>query len=80
MSIETRIRCDRCGQQVEAGGSVLTLEAGSAPPRWPTRPDSGRPAIDLCEACLGALLQWLGQGPRQAGQDPARPARRGDLS
>lgn len=53
--VEQRITCDRCGETIKADRTLLTPECG------PLR-ESGRPPIDLCPDCAGALLDWLGAG------------------
>ena len=63
---ETRCLCDRCGRLIESGRALLVIEAGPRPPSWPTRPASGRTAIDLCGPCLEDLASWFRRPPEAA--------------
>jgi hypothetical protein len=60
------VHCDRCGVKIEEGRGLIVIEAGPAPPIWPTDPASGRAALDLCRPCLDGLTAWLREavGPR----------------
>src|SRR5262249_10171940 len=62
---------DRCSRPIETGRAVLTIEAGSIPPPWPTSSATGRPTVDLCGACLGALTAWLAAGVAEYASTPA---------
>jgi hypothetical protein len=62
--------CDRCGETIEAGRALVVVQAGNAPPSWPTDPESGRPSADLCPGCLADLTGWLAT-PRPSG--PSAP-------
>jgi hypothetical protein len=52
------IRCDRCGETIDAGRTLEVIQAGPTPPAWPTDPETGRPAHDLCGPCLDGLSAW----------------------
>ena len=51
---KTTIWCDLCRQPIEADRHLLRVESGSLRDR--------RPEIDLCRACLAAMLAWLEKG------------------
>ena len=55
----TSYTCDRCTLSIAVGRSVLTLEAGPTPPTWPSHPETGRPSLDLCAACMADLNTWI---------------------
>ena len=55
----TTYTCDRCSLSITVGRTVLTVEAGSTPPSWPTRTESGRPTLDLCHECMDDLNTWI---------------------
>ena len=74
------IGCDRCsGPVADGAGGALVMVGGTRPPSWPTALESGRPALDLCAACLAELTSWLRHPvdaePRAA---PAQRATQGD--
>jgi hypothetical protein len=52
MSVETRIMCDRCGDIVLEGRTVLRVETG---------PLSHQDATDLCQTCTDAWRTWMRQ-------------------
>ena len=67
----TTYTCDRCGSALDAARAVVTVQAGATPPAWPTDPETGRPALELCARCLDELSTWLRPGPpRQAAREP----------
>lgn len=47
--------CDRCGQVILEGGSVVDVTAGELRKAAPSR-------IDLCLDCAGGFVDWLWQG------------------
>jgi hypothetical protein len=55
---------DRCGDRIDSGRVVLTVDAGTSPPNWPTSVGTGRPSLDLCPRCLDALAAWLSSPAR----------------
>ena len=73
------IGCDRCSGPIVDGGAVLAAVSGPRSLPWPTALESGRPALDLCAACLAELTSWLRHPvdaePRAA---PAQRATQGD--
>jgi hypothetical protein len=62
------IRCDRCGAEIDAGRALSAVQAGATPPAWPMDPHTGRPALDLCSACLDGLDLWLRRTSEVAGK------------
>lgn len=48
----TEVRCDRCHEVIEAGGSVLAPEAGAIRRRRTT-------PFDLCGECSRGFIAWL---------------------
>jgi hypothetical protein len=59
MTATLTMNCYKCGDRIETGRAVLTVQTGPNRAGWPTATDSGRPAVDLCGACLDALAAWL---------------------
>ena len=49
-----RTTCDKCREQIEAGGSVLTVAFGALAARL-------HEPLDLCPQCSGAFVEWLSQ-------------------
>lgn len=61
----TRVTCDKCGVEIQSGGSVLVVTAGSLRNRF------SEPA-DLCGPCGSALVEWLANGPAEAAPKPSK--------
>jgi hypothetical protein len=59
----TAYACDRCREPIGAGRAAVAVTVGPRPPGWPTDPETGRPAADLCGPCLDALSAWLSDRP-----------------
>jgi hypothetical protein len=68
MTAVLSVTCDRCGRLVDSGRTVVTIEAGTSPPSWPTSVATGHPSLDLCPRGLDALVAWLAS-PRQDRQN-----------
>ena len=51
--------CDRCLQPIAVGRTMVIVEAGSTPATWPSHPETGRPALDLCTRCMTDLTKWI---------------------
>jgi hypothetical protein len=64
MSVECIVRCDRCSAVLDRDRNALRVESGPGRHRLPE-------GLDLCPACLDALLFWLAAGHATAGT-PAR--------
>ncbi len=69
--------CDRCGTEILSGRAVVVVQAGAAPPSWPTDHENGRPALDLCPPCLDALTRWLHDPAARAVESRGTVARTG---
>jgi hypothetical protein len=64
MSRSVTIRCDHCGDQITAGGSVVEVTAGGL------RQQVTAP-WDLCTSCAGLLVEFF--SCRWQVQEPAAP-------
>jgi hypothetical protein len=68
MTVST-ISCDRCGVEISADRTLLTVETG------PLR--SKRPTVDFCRDCAVAFFSWIDAGVpkprRRAGAAPNDP-------
>jgi hypothetical protein len=47
------IRCDRCGEAIGAGRTLVVIPADAAPLGWPAETETGRASADLGPGCLG---------------------------
>lgn len=61
----TVVHCDRCGERIEAGRTLATLETGPLRDRWPT--------LDLCGTCAEALGEWIRRGAGPSGEATGAP-------
>jgi hypothetical protein len=56
MSAVLTVTCDRCGERIEAGRTVLRVETGPARDRLPV--------VDLCPECSDRFVGWLQRGDK----------------
>lgn len=68
--VEQRVMCDRCGNVILEGRSLLTVEAGPLRTR--------RESVDLCSDCADLLAGWL--SPESAAPEPFIPPIRQGIS
>jgi hypothetical protein len=61
MASETRIWCDKCGEQISEDRTKLVAKTG--PLRF-------HEPIDFCSTCSAEFTEWLGASP---GRKPTRP-------